>query len=398
MTRIRAILHCVTRVGIGHFVRTREIARAVAERHDAYLVDDGAPVPDRAIHAGIHRISVPPVVREGGRLRSGRADVTLKETLIMRRERLVRAVRSIRPDIVLIEHFPFSKLEHRSEILPMIEAARAVNPGVLVVCSVRDLSPQPNYLSVGADYERQVLDTLHEWFDALVVHSDPHFVELGDSLKWVSSIRLPIAYTGYVAEPLSPSSVEADRPGAIGARTGQIIVTAGGRRDTALYDVSTSAWFELKRRQKIAGRSMSLIAPAGTDPGEIVDRRWLDADMGLSVEQFSPALVDRLRSADLSISQAGYNTCTNILVSGVRAIVVPNSNSADQVQRARLLSQHRLCRTLDPAFIDPLLLANAIENELESVQPLSHNIDLDGAQNTVELLEAWAFSRPRPLA
>lgn len=394
MTRLRVLLHCVTRVGIGHFVRTREIARAVAEQHDAYLVDDGAPVPDRPIHAAIHRISLPSVIRDGDRVRSGQESLALAETLALRRDKLLNAVRAIRPHCLCIEHFPFSKQEHRDEIVPLIEAARANNPGVRVVCSIRDLAPLPNYRPVDDDYRRVVLDTLHRWFDALMVHADPTFVAIGDSLEWKDALRLPLSYTGFVAEPLS----SADNGPSPAAHPGLIIVSGGGRRDAGLYEGCVLAWRELARRGKTAGRNMVLIAPAGLDIGEVCNPRLLDRCAGLMVEPFAPALVDRLSAASLSISQGGYNTCTNVLLTGVRAILVPNSNSSDQVQRAHLMQQQGLCAMIAEDGLDPIYLADVIERQLATA-PHSHNIDLEGARRSAQLLESWTISglpRPQP--
>ncbi|MEN8174167.1 MAG: glycosyltransferase [Pseudomonadota bacterium] len=393
MIRLRVLLHCVTRVGIGHFVRTREIARAVAEHHDAFLVDDAAPVPDRPIHATIKRVRIPSVIRDGGHVRPGQPGTTLGETLASRRDLLIGAARSIRPDILTVEHFPFSKLEHRDEILPLIEAARASNRNVRVICSIRDLAPKPNYRPAGEDYRQEVLDTLHGWFDALMVHTDPRFVELSDSLDWANSIRLPLAYTGFVAEQLTrPPADGADRKRRAGT-TGPIIVSGGGRRDAGLYDSCVNAWIELNRRGHTGGRNMVLIAPAGIDPDEIVDPRLLHGSETITVEPFSPALIDRLNYSDLSISQGGYNTCTNILLSGARAILVPNRNSADQVQRARLLAERGLCAVLDEEKLDAVDLADVIERQLAS-KPRGHDLDLEGARRSVEVMEGWATSRP----
>lgn len=387
MRRLRVMLYCVTRVGIGHFVRTREIARAAGERHDAYLVDDGAPVPDRPIHASIQRIRIPSVIREGSEVLPGISGQSLSETLAERRDQLVDAVCRIRPDVLLIEHFPFSKLEHTDEILPMIDAARASNRGAIVLCSIRDLAPQPNYRPVGEDYRRNVLATLHQWFDGLLVHADDRFVRLEHSLEWADAIRLPLAYTGFVAEPLTPPT-ETSPCAHADKWHGTIIVSGGGRRDAALYDGCARAWRELERRGSTGGRNMVLIAPAGINADVILSPDLHDGVEYLGVESFSPALVDRMLAADLSISHAGYNTCTNILLTGVRAILIPHPNSADQIQRALRMEQAGFCRVIEEDALQPERIANAIEQQLATT-PIRHDIRLDGADRSVALMEHW---------
>lgn len=387
MTRLRVLLYCVTRVGIGHFVRTREIARATGACHDAYLVDDGAPVPDRAMHRSIPRIRIPSVLREGGLIVPASSDQSLSATLSERADRLVQAVRRIRPDVLLLEHFPFSKLEHRDEILSMINAAREINPDLLVLCSIRDLAPEPNYRHVDAGYRQTVLDLLHQFFDGILVHSDERFARLEDSLSWADAIRLPLGYTGFVAEPLTLQADESTLNHA-SAPPGLILVSGGGRRDASLYKACQEAWCELRRRGTTGGREMVLIAPAGIDANTILGPSENDCFDDLRMETFSPSLVNRMLNADLSISHAGYNTCTNFLTTKTRSILIPHQDSADQVQRAQRLARLGLTRILQADALQPARIADAIEQQLVSAMP-SHDFRLDGAERSVSMIENW---------
>jgi predicted glycosyltransferase len=93
-----------------------------------------------------------------------------------------------------------------------------------------------------------------------------------------------------------------------------------------------------------------------------------------------------MADADVSISQAGYNTCTNVLETRVRAILVPNPATLDQVIRARRMAELGLARTLEAPDLDSDRLATAILDTLAGPRPV-HTLDLQGAENTRVLLE-----------
>jgi predicted glycosyltransferase len=44
-----------------------------------------------------------------------------------------------RPDLVLIETYPFGRRALRSELEPLVEAVRALRPKPILACSIRDI-------------------------------------------------------------------------------------------------------------------------------------------------------------------------------------------------------------------------------------------------------------------
>jgi predicted glycosyltransferase len=105
--RARVLLYCQHLSGAGHFVRTFEIARALAERHDVHMVDGGFPVPRPA--AAVALIAIPRLYRHGDTLTSYSLQQQATPLLHIMRERswqLRQAVAHIQPDALLVEHFP----------------------------------------------------------------------------------------------------------------------------------------------------------------------------------------------------------------------------------------------------------------------------------------------------
>ena len=136
------ILIAVTHLlGIGHLVRARHLARALAQAgHEVALASGG--LPDGKAAAGYRFVQVPPVRTEGTDFRNlldedGRP--ATEERLAARRERLASLAGETRPDIVITEHFPFGRRQLAEEFLALIAAARQANPKALVLSSIRDV-------------------------------------------------------------------------------------------------------------------------------------------------------------------------------------------------------------------------------------------------------------------
>jgi predicted glycosyltransferase len=108
---------------------------------------------------------------------------------------------------------------------------------------------------------------------------------------------------------------------------------------------------------------------------------------GRGVHRFTPQLIDYLSAADLSISLAGYNTCMNLLATGVPALVLPYSRQREQPWRAQKLMGCLPMIVLSEDDLESERIAAFIETGL-ALQRLagSVTVNLDGAATTARLL------------
>jgi predicted glycosyltransferase len=274
---------------------------------------------------------------------------------------LAERARSLRPDAVLVDHYPFSKWELEPELTAMIEAARAANPSVRVYCSLRDIAPRTRYDEADAGvYTERVLTTLRERFDAVLVHSDPSFTRLDDHFPAAASIGVPVHHTGFVAEPAVPMT----------PRDGPAVVSAGGLDATEFLAAATRAIAASRVGSK---RVAVFLAPGATPAG---------------VEHaFTPHFGTHLARAPVSISRAGYNTATGLLRHGTPAVVVPEPRVSDQEERARLLAEHGVAVAVPWASqLDAEALAAAVDAAVDA-PPEPHGFDLDGVAAAGRILE-----------
>jgi predicted glycosyltransferase len=119
----------------------------------------------------------------------------------------------------------------------------------------------------------------------------------------------------------------------------------------------------------------------------------------LSVVRCVGNLCDELRGAAVSISQAGYNTCLDIVRAGVPALLVPFAKGTDNEQPKRALRLQRLgaAHVLDHENLHPARLAAAIR-ELMNHEMAKPQFDLDGAKRSTQILASMVTSTPQAKA
>ena len=340
-------------LGIGHLRRAAILARVLAaDGFDVLLVSGGAPIDLVLGGARLHQL--PPVrardenLRELSRLDGSPLDENFRAA---RRAELLDLLRAEAPAIVITEQFPFGRTQLRFELLPLLEAARALTPRPLIVSSVRDLVRR----SVSAARVAETIETFAA-FDLLMIHGDSHLVGFDKSFAGWEQVRSRAVYTGYVTDAdLTPTDS--------GEGTGEVIVSVGGGAVGApLLEAARAA------------RALSVVA----------SRRWCfleNAERG--------DFVALLRNSTLSISQAGYNTVVETLCCADRAVLVPfgSERETEQTDRARLLADRGMVAMVPYETLTPQSLAAAVDRAMRGPSIRSFPpCDARGADATVALL------------
>lgn len=364
-------------LGIGHLARASRIAEAMAAQGmGVTMVTGGLPVPGFPA-PGIPNLTLPPIVAaEGFSGLNDQHGQPVDDTFrARRREALLAAFDALSPDILLIEAFPFGRRQVRFELLPLLAAARARKPRVLIASSVRDIL-QANR-KPGRDLE--TVAALAD-FDAVLIHGDPAFARIEESFPLADQIADKVHYTGLVAPP-APEPAQ-DRH--------DVVVSAGGGAVGA--DLIRCA---------IAARDL---LPAGLDwcvltgpnlPQPEYDAIAAMAGPRLSVARFRKDLAGLMAGARVSVSQAGYNTVCDMLVAGCQSVLVPYAagGETEQTLRAEKLAALGLASTLPEDGLTPEAMAAAIRAALARQDQPRPTLRLDGADVSAQLLAELAQRR-----
>jgi predicted glycosyltransferase len=377
------LFYCQHSLGIGHLTRSFALATALAQRFRVVFLNGGRLPPGVRVPSEIERIDLPPLGMDDGHTVVSRdAGLDVAAARAERRRLIDAAVVSSRPDVLLVELFPFGRKKFAAEILPMIRAARAQPGGALVACSLRDIL-------VDARPDQQHHDDRARWltdryFDAVLVHSDSAFARLETSFKPTRPMRTAVFHSGFVvpARELMASSVRGEH----------LLVSAGGGIvGDALFRCALAA-----RALLAQPLPMRIIAgPFLPEPHWQALQRQAEAMPGVELVRHVSDMVLEMRAARASLSQCGYNTALDLVVSGVPALVVPYQTATEneQSQRAERLAALGAMLQLGADTLCPDTLAAAIERLL-AFKPQLAALALDGAERSASIL-AQLQSRQR---
>ena len=410
-------------LGVGHHFRNFQIVRALAKSYKVYFVDGGREV---------HRIDIPSVTTirlpvlfkdlESQRIVCEDPKFSLRKAQEKRKQILLEKIAQIQPDIFVIELFPFARSILYKELIPAIQKAKGVNPKVKVICSVREIikkapgeelakkrPPHPETLffitrmiwyavsfwrkdernkRLARLYYERVVPVLNNFFDYVLVHGDPRLFQLESFFPWTENIEIPIEYTGYVSEKLK--SRDSDTQKTIDEQEPYVLVSVGGGiLGWDLITTAVQAWKILCEHGYVQNMKMVIFAGVFMKDAEYDAIKEMCTGDFFCLSRFTNNFLQWIQGAELSISQAGYNTCMNVMETGVKAILVPipAERDLDQAPRAKKLSELGIADMIRSEELTLERMANAILERLES-SPVKHNIVLNGAERTEQLLSS----------
>lgn len=376
-TRSSMLFYCQPSLGIGHLSRSFALCESLSQRFDVVLICGGKLPRTTRPPDGVRIVALPAIsAAVDGRLINHGRSQSLERTRELRRRRILETFRSVRPEVVLIEFFPFGKKRFSGELLALLEEARSLGSSAPVVaCSVRDIL-------VGRGREQEEFDDrasllANHYFDAVIVHSDPAFARLEESFRPRVALRTPLHYTGFVVPNGAPAADSKPR-----ARRGVVVSVGGGLVGAPLLTTAIEA------HRLLGDLPMAIIAGPYLPENEWrALRSQASGRRGLVLRRFVSDLVAELRAARASVSQCGYNTALDILRARVPALVVPFAENGEDEQTKRALRLQNLgaVRALHPSKLSPQVLADEIR-ALPQFQPAQLQFELGGGSNTVRLL------------
>lgn len=374
------LFHVQYLLGIGHLQRTLRIAEALAQsRVDVTVVSGGMPVA-LPVHPLIRLVQLSPVrARDASFELIDAAGAPIDDALRRRRcAEVLAAFAAARPDVVVIEGFPFARRAFRFELDPLIAAVRQAHTSL--ICSVRDILVMRD----DPERRREAIERVRGDFDAVLVHGDPALVPFEASFPAAPEIADRLVYTGYVAPSPSP-------PRADGGRGDQVIVSAGGgAAGHALMQAAVAA-----RRAGCLADSPWLLLAGSNLPDAEFDALRRDAPAGVAIARFAPDLALLLQSCRVSVSQAGYNTVLDILAARARAVLVPFAaeRETEQLLRAERLATLGAVEIVREDALSPTVLAAAIERAAAR-EPVPVAIDTGGAARSARIIGELIGKRP----
>jgi predicted glycosyltransferase len=375
----KVMLYCQHVLGMGHLMRSMALVEGLRD-FEVCFVNGGEMIPGFAVPPGVTMVQLPVLKSDADFQQLESADgQNVAAIEAARTEMLLAEFERFRPDALIVELFPFGRKKFAFELVPLLARIRSEERPVKVICSLRDIlvsRPDPE------KYEARVVGLMNRYFDALLVHADPTWQRLEETFQRVNDLTVPVVYTGYVAqrntdhEPIMETAEDVP----------VILVSIGGGRVgheliSAAIAASGVLQAELPHQMRLftgpflpAEQWPPLAEQAAEQPQ-------------VTLQSYTPHFLAQMEQSDLSISLAGYNTCMNILSTGVRALLLPFSGGGndEQARRAHKLAGVGLVGVLEPADLEPARLAAHIRQRL-AMPKTAASLDMAGIEKTAAFL------------
>jgi predicted glycosyltransferase len=294
------------------------------------------------------------------------------------------------PHVLLVDHMPGGA---NRELLPALEHARRAGNTTRVVLGLRDIIDAPAVTR--AVWQREgVYATLQAEYHRVLVYGAEDVFATASEYGLDDAMGANVDYCGYVCNmaPVQAPARVRKRLGLSGEP--MVVVMGGGGADAARLLATYLEAVPLVKR-----RCTSVLVTGPFLPAP--ERRALHArarELGVRVKTTVGDALSQIHAADVVVSMAGYNTISEILRFGKRAIVVPRPGpSAEQGMRAKLFAARGLFDVLELARLDAPSLAGALGRALdpEHVPPPRTMPALDGLERaSAALLAELPGARP----
>ncbi len=386
---MKIIFYCQHVLGVGHLFRSLEICEAL-KRHQVLLIR-GGPHIETNIPKHVKVVRLPELQMDSGfeGLFSPHPNISLEQIKAQRQKNLLTLFEKEKPDLFLVELYPFGRKAFRFELDPLLAAIRNQKTSPCgVVCSVRDILVEKEDQQ---KHEGRAVDTLNRYFDAVLVHSDPSLIKFEETFLRRAEIRIPLFYTGYIAKKPPGNARQQIRSRLeIEDKCLMIVASAGG--GSVGKPLLESAMCAFKKFRADSSACLYVYTGPYIDAQDFTDLQSL-ANQKMRIEKFASDFLAYLAAADLSISMGGYNTSMNLLACGVPALVWPFGLNREQRLRAQRLAERGALKILNEEDLQHDRLARIMAQALSETHPGKLDIDLDGAANTARWLENWFAER-----
>jgi predicted glycosyltransferase len=372
---LRALFITNECAGLGHLRRTINLARAVTESDPnatALIVTGSAALGSFVLPDRVDTVKLPVFRREAdGTLYAAALGVDMPMIESLRCEILRSAAVAFDPDVVVVDKTP---LGLRDELVPMLEQLRERGRAHIVL-GLRNVEDDPARVRA-AWAEANTLSAVQRYYDRAIIYGPAN--STGDALSCLDGVSMPVPVThvGFVGN-VPATTPPADLP------SDYLLVTVGGGSDGHfVIDIVLDADEHTPLPFPI------VIVTGPLMPAEEISRlaNRCDGDH-VRLFDFRHDMANVLAGARGVVTMGGYNTISEVLRTGVPALVVPRVRpSTEQLIRANQLAELGLADMLHPDSITPESMWHAVQQMAARERRPIDGADYRGAERTAELL------------
>ncbi len=379
-------------IGLGHMRRNSAIAARIVEQNPraSVLMLVGSPsgvVFDLA--PGVDYVKLPSlskVARDVWRPQSLR--LSSEDTRTLRGSIIAQAVESFDPDVILVDHEPAGVW---NELQPVLERTRSTRPHTRIILGLRDVIDEPERTRT-AWVARGTCAFIADHYDDILVYGQEDVFPTVVAYGLDGLVRGDVRYCGYVTAVNGLAAVtknahsKTQRP--------RVVVAGGGGRDA--YVLLTTFL------DAIGGMTVSGRPDVDMIGGPLMDKELREPllvkarELGVRFHQSHSDLPSLLKTADLFVTMAGYNSIVEGIATGCPMLIVPRVGpSAEQLIRASRLAELGHADIILPGDLTAQSIALRLNALRVGAPRHPHALSLDGAGRAADFICAAFATAPR---
>jgi predicted glycosyltransferase len=377
---LRVMLYSHDSVGLGHLRRNLAIAGAITNSFSgaSAMIVTGSPCATQfQLPLSTDLIKIPSITKNNeGQYVTGSFGGSLETTLRFRSRMILETYRAFSPDLIIVDHQPTGL---KGEAMATLREAKA--NGTKIFFGMRDVVDSPDV--VRRDWDNADCRwALNECYDQICVYG---MEEIFDSRVAYDPLLSNVKRCEFLGFIVPSHKVKSKKAGE--RKKKRVLVTFGGGNDGAQR---AEHYLKALTIQRVSWDSHVVTGPMMSP--DMVRRlkeigRVVQPVGSVSVKRFHRNLPSLMPQFDAIVSMAGYNSCAEILQSGVPAIFLPRSfPRQEQLIRAARLAQRGWAITMPQERPDPHCLIEVIETAINTPRTLRTEADLDGLRNLSALV------------
>jgi predicted glycosyltransferase len=387
----RFLLYSHDGFGLGHTRRHIAIAAALAEMapRASILLASGAD--------DVYRLGLPPRVDAlklpglrkvaNGHYQSRRMDIPTAEIRALRSALLETAVKSFRPDLVLVDKHPFGPGGEFTAALVALKRA-----GGRAAFGLRDILDERT--AVLSEWKAtNVHERIAEFYDRVLVYGERTVFDPIAEYQFPKSVAARTRFCGYVLNRDEPNgaAVPTVPPLQLEARARPAVIATTGGGEDGFFLLETF----IRAAAEAPWRGIAITGPM-TPEHEVKTLFGMAAELGVTIYSFLPNFSSLFFAVDAIVSMGGYNTLVEAVATGVPIVCVPRVvPRREQQLRAQAFERLGLLRTLPRDALSVETLRQSVRLALQT--PRCENLDrvnaaltFDGARQAAGHLLALA--------
>ncbi|MDJ0648500.1 MAG: glycosyltransferase [Xenococcaceae cyanobacterium MO_188.B19] len=369
--------------GLGNIRRMLSICQYLLKSISnlSILLISGSPmVQSFRLPMGLDYIKLPCLNRGcSGKMAVKYLNADIDSILQLRGELILAAAKNYKPDLVLVDKKP---LGIQGELEPTIDYLKTNLLETQFVLLLRDILDTPTktikewqtenyYYQVESVYDRVLVVGMQKIFD------------ICQEYQFNDAIASKVRFCGYIRKKSGLKNRRTIRHELnIKPDEKLVLVTPGGGEDGYFLINNYLTGLEQNRDRFQAEKIRSLIFCGAEMPPDQQQQIYQQAAKypEVTVREFTDDMMSYINTANLVVSMCGYNTITEVLQKGKKAIVIPRVKPGqEQLIRAQSMAKVGLIKMIHPELLNPDLLMGNLFSTLNSVEYSSYKNSLNFA-------------------